>query len=131
MKKLKITLLCLISTVSLVACLKTPILSITPGSAALKAGAGSATFTATLTDGSEAITWAINPDIGSLSSATGTSTTYTPPATVPGATVVAVTASSKGAASVTATITINSSSASATTGIWDTATWDGTATWDQ
>jgi Bacterial Ig-like domain len=113
MKNWKIMLLCLASAVSLVACpptetpAKTPKLSITPGSATLTAGTGSAGFSATLTDGTAAIAWAISPEVGTLSAATGTSTTYSPPASVSSTTAVTLTASSSGATSVTATITVN------------------------
>jgi hypothetical protein len=113
MKNLKLLLVILIGAVGLVACpgggtaTKTPTLAITPGSATLTAGTGSAGFSATLTDSTAAIAWAISPEVGTLSAATGTSTTYSPPATVAGATAVTLTASSSGAASATATITVN------------------------
>jgi hypothetical protein len=112
MKNLKLLLVLLIGVVGLVSCLtqtpaKTPTLAISPGSATLTAGTGSAGFTATLTDSTSAISWAISPDLGSLSSTSGTSTTYSPPATVSSATAVTLTASSSGAASVTATINVN------------------------
>jgi hypothetical protein len=113
MKNLNLLLVILIGVVGLVACpgggtsAKTPTLAITPGSATLTAGTGSAGFSATLTDGTGAIAWAISPEVGTLSAATGASTTYSPPATVSSATAVTLTASSSGATSVTATITVN------------------------
>jgi hypothetical protein len=108
MKILKIAMLCLISTLSLVACQTTPTLSLTPGNATLTAGTGSANFAVILVNGKGPITWAISPNIGSLSATTGSSTTYTPPASVTSTTTVTLTASSSGAASVTAIITVKS-----------------------
>jgi hypothetical protein len=81
----------------------------------MTAGTGSVNFTATLTDGTGTIAWAISPAVGSLSTTTGTSTMYTPPATVSSTTAVTLTASSSGATSATATITVTNTQANVET----------------
>ena len=73
-------------------------------------GAPSTTFTATLTNVTGAVTWSLNPasGLGTLSSATGNTTNYTPPSSVAANTSVTLTASVQGTGLLdTVTITIN------------------------
>lgn len=82
----------------------TPTLTVDPEAAVVVAGGGGATFTAELRNGSDPISWSLAGN-GSISSATGAVTVYTPPASVD-ATETATLTASAGALSATATITI-------------------------
>jgi sugar lactone lactonase YvrE len=95
----------LLTAASLTAC-KTPNLTVSPGNATLVAGTGTQTITATLTDASGPISWTISPNMGTLSSTSGATVTYTPPATVTSATNVMLTASAAGL-NATAAIMVN------------------------
>jgi len=59
-----------------------PTLSLTPLSITLIAGGSSQGFQASLKNSSAALTWSLTPNVGSLSSSTGNSVTYTPPSSV-------------------------------------------------
>ncbi len=63
-------------------------------------------FNATLSNATGTINWALSPNVGTLSATTGTSVTYTPPATVASSTAVQLTATS-GTLTATANITVN------------------------
>jgi len=84
----------------------TPTLRVSPTTATLTAGTGNQTFNATLSNTTGTINWALSPNLGTLSAATGTSVTYTPPATVASSTTVQLTATS-GSLTATANITVN------------------------
>ena len=56
-----------------------PTLVLTPSSVTLTAGDAGKTFQATLTDSSATLNWTLSPNLGTLSSGTGPSVTYTPP----------------------------------------------------
>jgi uncharacterized protein (DUF2141 family) len=86
-----------------------PSLSVTPDSSTLSAGGAAITLTATAANTSEEVQWKIEGP-GSISSASGLSTQYTPPAVsaLSSQTTVTLTASLPGAGlSANATITIN------------------------
>ncbi|MFT3913957.1 MAG: hypothetical protein QM704_07530 [Anaeromyxobacteraceae bacterium] len=82
-----------------------PALEVTPAAATLVAGTGPVELTATLTHSSATIAWSLAPAVGALSSASGPSTRYLPPAAVGVATEVTVTASAAGR-SAKATLTV-------------------------
>lgn len=84
----------------------TPTLTVAPTSATLTAGTGNQVFNATLSNASGTINWALSPNLGTLSATTGTSVTYTPPATIASSTTVQLTATS-GSLTATANITVN------------------------
>lgn len=84
----------------------TPTLTESPTSATLTAGTGNQTFNATLSNATGTINWALSPNVGTLSATTGTSVTYTPPATVASSTAMQLTATS-GSLTATANITVN------------------------
>ncbi|GIW35405.1 carboxypeptidase regulatory-like domain-containing protein [Meiothermus sp.] len=84
----------------------TPTLTVSPTTATLTAGTGNQTFNATLSNATGTINWALSPNVGTLSATTGTSVTYTPPATVASSTAVQLTATS-GTLTATANITVN------------------------
>ncbi len=83
----------------------TPSLTITPTTLTVTAGSTPAGFTATLTGSSSSISWTLSGP-GSLGATTGTTTSYTPPASVAVVTTATVTATA-GSLTATATITIN------------------------
>ncbi len=85
----------------------TPTVIVTPKTltVAAFAGAPATTFTAALTNSAGPVTWALSGP-GSISSATGASTNYTPPTSATSAATATLTASVTGA-SAAATITIN------------------------
>lgn len=82
-----------------------PTLSISPSSTTVTAGGAPVNFSATLTGASGTINWSLTGP-GSLSATSGTSTAYTPPASVASATSATLTATS-GSLTATASITIN------------------------
>jgi uncharacterized surface protein with fasciclin (FAS1) repeats len=84
----------------------TPTLTVSPTTASFTVGDAGATFTATLTDSSDNIAWTLDPAVGSLSTAAGSTTVYTPPATIGAATTVTLTATA-GTLTASATITVN------------------------
>ena len=79
-------------------------LTLSPTSATITAGGTGQTFTATLTNSSATISWSLVGN-GSLSTDTGATTSYTPPATV-SATETATLTATAGSLSASATITI-------------------------
>ena len=79
-------------------------LAISPTSATVTAAGAAVTFTATLAAAGATFSWSLAGP-GTLSAATGQSTEYTPPASVPGETIATVTVTS-GGLSRSATITI-------------------------
>ncbi|MFO0585055.1 MAG: hypothetical protein U0229_22490 [Anaeromyxobacter sp.] len=82
-------------------------LSVSPATASLETGAGSQLFTATLTGATTPIAWSLSPaGAGTLSAASGATTTYTPPATVAAQTAVTVIATS-GTLTASATVTVS------------------------
>jgi nitrogen fixation protein FixH len=87
-----------------------PTLTVSPTTATVTAGGAAAAFTATLTGSTATINWSLSPVVGTLSAATGASTSYTPPGTVASATTVTLTATA-GALTATATITVNPAAA--------------------
>ncbi len=86
----------------------TPTLSVSPTTQTIAAGGSPVTFTATLTGASGAVNWSLTPasGAGTLSSATGVATNYTPPSQVPTATTAILTATS-GSLSSTVQINVN------------------------
>ena len=70
-----------------------PTLTVSPATGSATAGGSGVALTASLTGTTGTISWAISPAVGSLSATTGTSVTYTPPASMNSATAVTVTAS--------------------------------------
>jgi nitrogen fixation protein FixH len=82
-----------------------PSLSVNPETRSLVAGSAATEFSATLANSSGTINWSISPEIGNLSATTGTSVSYTPPASVATTTTVTLTATS-GSLSASATITV-------------------------
>ncbi len=93
----------------------TPTLKVAPLSATVTAGGAATSFTATLTGSSGAISWSLTPatGAGSLSATTGTTVSYTPPASVAAQTAVTLTATS-GSLTASAQITVNPASAGPT-----------------
>ncbi len=81
-------------------------LSVSPTTSTVVVGGAAVPFTATLTNATGTINWAINPSVGTLSATTGTTVSYTPPATIANSTNVTLTASS-GTLTATAAITVN------------------------
>lgn len=81
-----------------------PSLSVDPPSATVVAGGEAVTFTATLAGASDTVTWSLAGE-GSLSDASGATTSYTPPASVAAEATATLTATA-GALSRAATITI-------------------------
>ena len=92
----------------LTACPPAPVatLTVSPTTSTVVVGAAAVPFTATLTNATGTINWAINPSVGTLSATTGTTVSYTPPATIANSTNVTLTASS-GTLTATAAITVN------------------------
>ncbi len=82
-----------------------PSLAVSPATATATAGDGPVSFSATLSGTSGAISWSLSPNLGTLSSNSGPSVSYTPPATVASEQTVTLTASA-GSLSASATITI-------------------------
>jgi hypothetical protein len=82
-------------------------LSISPTSATVTVGDGATTFTATLTGSTGTIAWSLSGP-GTIDNATGTTTSYTPPAT--GTAGTATLTATAGSATGNATITINAPS---------------------
>jgi hypothetical protein len=70
-------------------------LSVIPETATVTAGSSPIAFTATLTGSSAPIIWTLAPaeGVGTLSATSGPTTSYTPPASVPGERLVTITAS--------------------------------------
>jgi hypothetical protein len=85
-----------------------PITITVTGPTSVAAGGAPVTFTATLSSASATITWSLAGP-GSLSSTTGSQTSYTPPATTSQGTSATLTASATGAAPGTLTVTITTS----------------------
>ena len=83
----------------------TPSLTVSPTSVTVTAGDGPVSFSATLSGASGAISWNLSPNLGTLSSNSGPSVSYTPPATVASEQTVTLTASAAGL-NANATITI-------------------------
>jgi nitrogen fixation protein FixH len=82
-----------------------PTISVSPRSVSVTAGAGAQSFAATVQNSASAVNWSLNPNVGTLSSATGSSVSYTPPATVAQNTNVTLTATIAGT-SVTDAVTV-------------------------
>jgi hypothetical protein len=82
-----------------------PSIAVSPASRIVNAGTAGIAFTATLQNSSASITWSL-VGVGSLSGTTGSSVTYTPPATVTATSSATLTAQA-GAVSATATVTVN------------------------
>jgi hypothetical protein len=82
-----------------------PSLTVVPATLTLTAGSTPAGFTATLTGSTSTISWSLTGP-GSLSAMTGTTTSYTPPASVTVVTTATVTATA-GSLTATVNITIN------------------------
>ncbi len=82
-----------------------PSLSVSPATATVTAGDGPTSFSATLSGASGTISWSLSPDLGTLSSSTGPSVSYTPPAAVASEQTVTLTASAAGL-TASATITV-------------------------
>lgn len=83
----------------------TPTLTVSPTTATVTEG-GTQAFTATLQNSSDTISWALNPAVGSITPATGASTTYAAPASVASSTTVTLTATA-GSLTASATMTVN------------------------
>jgi PKD repeat protein len=102
--------------VVLIACTQTPpvtpSLTVAPPSASLTAGGSGQVFTATLQNGSDTVFWSLSGS-GTLSAASGPTTTYTPPASVAASETVTLTATA-GTLTASATITVNPPSQSLT-----------------
>lgn len=82
-----------------------PSLSVSPTATTMKIGSETpATFTATLANATDTINWTLTPNVGTLSAATGATTTYTAPATGDAGEVILT--ATAGALAATATITI-------------------------
>ena len=82
-----------------------PSLTITPATLTVTSGSTPAGFTATLTGSTAAIAWSLSGP-GSISTTSGTSTSYTPPASLAASTTAILTATA-GTLTASATITIN------------------------
>jgi hypothetical protein len=80
-------------------------LSLTPSSVTVTAGGTQVTFSATLTSSTATITWTLTGS-GTLSTTSGASTSYTPPASIAAQETATITARA-GGLTATATITIN------------------------
>ncbi len=80
-------------------------LAITPKTAEAQVGTAPVLFTATLEGVSGNVTWALEPEIGTLSDVTGLETSYAPPASADAGTTVVLTASA-GDLSANASITL-------------------------
>ena len=96
------------ATITIEASSTAPSISITPPSATVTVGDSAVTFTATLTNSTEPINWILT-GVGNLSTATGTTTNYTPPDT--GGANTAILKATAGAVEQTAIITIEASTA--------------------
>jgi hypothetical protein len=83
----------------------TPSLTVAPPSATLTAGGSGQLFTANLQGSSDTVFWSLSGS-GALSAPSGTTTTYTPPATVAATETVTLTATA-GTLTANATITVN------------------------
>jgi len=82
-----------------------PSLAVSPTARTVLAGSAATTFTATLSDSSDPITWSLTGP-GTISPATGAATSYTPPATAT-ATATATLTATAGGLTASATITVN------------------------
>ena len=89
----------------------TPVLTVTPATTTVTIGGGAVTFNANLTNSNDTINWTLTGE-GTLSSTTGATTDYTPPAN--GAAGTATLTATAGAVTATATITINAATPPAT-----------------
>ena len=92
----------------LVACgrqVTSPVLTVSPSTHTVVAGGAPQAFTATLRNSSDAISWTLDPAVGSITATTGTITTYTPPASVTAATQVTLTATA-GSLTASAIVTV-------------------------
>lgn len=88
---------------------KTASLSITPATAALDAGAAAVTFSAKVENSTAAVRWELS-GVGSIEPDTGSSTAYTPPASVSSETRVTLTATLENSSvKAVATITVHPS----------------------
>jgi len=83
----------------------TPSLSVSPSTSTVVAGGPPVNFTSALLNASGTVSWALSGP-GSIGASTGTSTTYTPPASVGSPTSATLTATS-GTLTASATITVN------------------------
>ncbi len=82
-----------------------PSLSVSPTLLTVAAGSGATRFTATLTGASETVSWTLSGP-GTISAASGLTTSYTPPASVGTATAATLRASA-GSLTASANITVN------------------------
>lgn len=89
----------------------TPVLTVTPPTATVTVGGDAVPFNANLTNSNDTINWTLT-GVGTLSSTTGATTTYTPPAN--GAAGTATLTATAGAVTASATITINAATPPAT-----------------
>jgi hypothetical protein len=85
-------------------------LTLTPSTLSASAGSAAIPFKAVLENTTGEVSWTLSPNLGTLSSSTGLDITYTPPATLPAATTVTLTAS-LGNLTAKATLTVNPASA--------------------
>jgi hypothetical protein len=90
-----------------VACSSGPTLTVNPATLTVTAGSMPATITATLTDTSATVAWSLSGP-GSLSAATGATTSYVPPPSANAAAPATVTATA-GSLTATASVTVNPS----------------------
>lgn len=81
-------------------------LNVSPTARTVVAGSAATGFSASLNNASGAITWSLNPNLGTLSATTGISISYTPPASVVASTTVTLTATS-GSLNGSTTIIVN------------------------
>lgn len=82
-----------------------PSLSVSPMTAVVVAGGSPVSFTSMLVDASGTVTWTLNGP-GSIQPSTGSTTSYTPPASIGSSTPATLTATA-GALTASATITVN------------------------
>lgn len=97
-------------------------ITISPTSKIFEAGSAAVAFTATLQNSSDAITWVLTGP-GTLSATTGSSVTYTPPATVTAATAATL-AASAGTVTATASITVTPVGGTVTVAKFDEGKFD-------
>ncbi len=83
-----------------------PTLKVEPQATVFTAGDAGSYFTAILSGSSETVHWSLSPALGTLSRTSGVSVKYTPPAALPSAQTVTLTASA-GSLSATSTLTLN------------------------
>lgn len=104
------------AVVVLIACTQTPpvtpSLTVAPPSVTLTAGGSGQVFTATLQHSSDTVFWSLSGS-GTLSAASGPTTTYTPPVSVAATETVTLTATA-GSLTASATITVNPAAPPAT-----------------